>query len=319
MEQTSTAAEAVFVGIDVSRDRLDVAVLPSGEAFAVPRDAQGLDALLERLRPLAPQAVALEATGGYEAIVAATLGAAGLPVVVLNPAQVRAFGRALGQRAKTDPIDARLIARFTATTRPAVRPLPDAATRRLADLVARRRQIIAMMVAERQRRARSTEPRMQRSIARLLDALQRELSEVDRDIGDDIRASPAWREKEELLASVPGVGPVISRTLIAEMPELGSLDRREVAALAGLAPWTRQSGQWKGRSFIGGGRAGLRAALYMGAVTASRHNPALRAFRDRLLATGKPPMVALIAVARKLLTILNAIIRDKQPWHAPAA
>lgn len=319
MEQASTAAEAVFVGIDVSKDRLDVAVLPSGEAFGVARTAEGLDALLERLRPLAPQAIALEATGGYEAVVAATLGAAGLPVIILNPAQVRAFARALGQHAKTDPIDARLIARFTAMTRPAVRPLPDAATRRLADLVARRRQIIAMMVAERQRRARSTEPRMQRSIARLLDALQRELSEVDRDIGDDIRASPAWREKEELLASVPGVGPVISRTLIAEMPELGSLDRREVAALAGLAPWTRQSGQWKGRSFIGGGRAGLRAALYMGAVTASRHNPALKAFRERLLATGKPPMVALIAVARKLLTILNAIIRDKQPWHAPAA
>lgn len=307
--------EPTVVGIDVSKDRLDVAILPSGESFAVPRDGEGLDTLLERLRPITPQAVALEATGGYETVVAATLGAAGLPVIVLNPAQVRAFGRALGQRAKTDPIDALLIARFTAMTRPEVRPLPDAATQRLADLVARRRQIIAMIVAERQRQRRTTERRLLRSIDRLLDALQRELSEVDRDIDEDIRGSPAWREKEELLASVPGVGPVISRTLIAEMPELGSLDRREVAALAGLAPWTRQSGQWKGRSFIGGGRAAVRTALYMGAVTASRHNPALRAFRQRLIDAGKPPMVAIIAVARKLLTILNAILRDKTPWR----
>lgn len=308
--------EPTVVGIDVSKDRLDVAVLPGSEAFAVARDAAGLDALAARLLPLAPQAVALEATGGYETVVAATLAAAGLPVVVLNPAQIRAFGRALGQRAKTDPIDAALIARFTAATKPEIRPLPDEATQRLADLVARRRQIITMMVAERQRQRRLSEPRLQRSIARLLDALQRELSELDQEIEDDVRGSPAWREKEDLLASVPGIGPTIARTLIAEMPELGRLDRREIAALAGLAPWTRQSGQWKGRSFIGGGRTSVRAALYMGAVTASRHNPPLKAFRDRLLAAGKPRLVALIAVARKLLTILNAIIRDKTPWLA---
>ena len=307
--------EPTVVGIDVSKDRLDVAVLPSGEAFAVVRDAAGLDALAARLLPLAPQAVALEATGGYETVVAATLAAANLPVVVLNPAQIRAFGRALGQRAKTDPIDAALLARFTAATKPEIRPLPDEATQRLADLIARRRQIIAMMIAERQRQRRLSEPRLQRSIARLLDALQRELSELDQEIEDDVRGSPAWREKEDLLASVPGIGPTIARTLIAEMPELGRLDRREVAALAGLAPWTRQSGQWKGRSFIGGGRASVRAALYMGAVTASRHNPTLKAFRDRLIAAGKPKLVAIIAVARKLLTILNAIIRDNAPWR----
>jgi transposase len=319
MEQTSTAAEPIFVGIDVSKDRLDIAVLPSGEVFATSRDAAGLDDLLARLRPLAPELVALEATGGFETVVAATLSAAGLPVAVVNPAQVRAFGRALGQRAKTDPIDARLIARFAATTRPEARPLPDEATARLADLVSRRRQIIGMMVAERQRQKRFTERRLQKSIARLLDALQRELSEVDSEIDSDIRGSPAWREKEDLLASVPGVGPTIARTLIAEMPELGSLDRRQIAALAGLAPWTRQSGQWKGRSFIGGGRASVRAALHMGAVTASRHNPALKAFRDRLIAAGKARKLALVAVARKLLTILNAIIRNKQPWHAQSA
>ena len=299
-------ASTIFVGIDVSKDRLDVAVLPGGEVFAVARDAAGLDALAARLAPLAPAAVALEATGGFETVVAATLGAAGLPVVVVNPAQVRAFGRALGQRAKTDPIDARLIAAFAAATRPAIRPLPDEATTRLADLIARRRQIIAMMVAER---------RLQRSITRLLEALQRELSELDTEIDGDVRSSPAWRENEDLLTSVPGIGHTIARTMIAELPEIGQLDRRQIAALAGLAPWTRQSGQWKGRSFIGGGRACVRAALHMGAVTAIRHNPALKAFRDRLIAAGKPKMVALVAVARKLLTILNAIIRDRTPWQ----
>lgn len=257
MEQTSTAAEPLFIGIDVSKDRLDVAVLPSGEVFATGRDAAGLDDLLVRLRPLAPELVALEATSGFETVVVATLGAAGLPVAVINPAQIRTFGRAIGQRAKTDPIDARLIARFAATTRPEARPLPDEATARLADLVSRRRQIIAMIVAERQRQKRFTgraqaPDRLQKSIARLLDALQRELSEVDAEIDSDVRGSHAWREKEDLLASVPGVGPTIARTLIAEMPELGSLDRRQIAALAGLAPWTRQSGQWKGRAFIGG-------------------------------------------------------------------
>lgn len=310
---------ATTVGIDVSKDRLDVAVLPSGELFVVGRDAAGLDQLVARLAPLAPGLVALEATGGFETVVAATLGAAGLPIVVVNPAAVRAFGRALGQRAKADPIDARLIARFAAATRPEVRALPDEATQRLAGLVARRRQIIAMMVAERQRRERFAEPRLQRSIARLLDALQRELSEVEAEIDHAVRGSPAWRGKEELLASVPGVGPTIARTLLAEMPELGTLDRREIAALAGLAPWARQSGRWRGRSFIGGGRAPVRAALHMGAVTAARHNPTLKAFRDRLLAAGKPRMVALVAVARKLLTTLNAILRDQQPWRAQSA
>ena len=315
MEQTSTAADAIFIGIDVSKDRLDVAVLPSGEFFTTGRDAAGLDTLLAHLRPLAPQLVALEATGGFETVVAATLSTAGLAVAVINPAQIRAFGRALGQRAKTDPIDARLIARFAAATRPQARPLPDEATTRLAALVARRRQIIAMMVAERQRQTRFTERRLLRSIARLLVALQRELSDVEAGIDDDIRASPAWHEDEDLLTSVPGIGPTIARTLIAEMSELGQLDRRQIAALAGLAPWTRQSGQWRGRSFIGGGRAAVRAALHMGAITAIRHNPALKAFRDRLIAAGKPKMVAIVAVARKLLTILNAIIRDRTPWQ----
>jgi transposase len=307
--------DATVVGIDVSKDRLDVAVRPTGEAFVVGRDAEGLDALVARLLPLSPAAVAVEATGGYETVVAASLAAAGLPVVVVNPAQVRSFAQALGRRAKTDPIDAGVIAHFVAATRPEVRPLPDAATQLLADLVARRRQIVAMIVAERQRQKRLTERRLQKSIARLLAALQKELSSLESDIDDAVRGSPAWRETEDLLASVPGIGKTIARTMIAELPELGRLDRRQIAALAGLAPWTRQSGAWKGKSFIGGGRAAVRAAIFTGAMVAARFNPDLKAFRDRLITAGKPKLVALIAVARKLLTILNAIIRDRQPWR----
>ncbi len=307
--------EVITVGIDVSKDRLDVAVRPGAQAFAVERNAAGLDRLAQRLRQLAPQIVALEATGGFETVVAAALAAAELPVVVVNPAQVRAFAKALGQRAKTDPIDAAVIAHFAEATRPQVRQLPDEATRLLADLVARRRQIIEMIGAERQREKRMTSRRLRNSIARLVKALEKELASVDDDIDDAVRGSPAWREKEDLLASVPGVGPVIARTLIAGLPELGRLGRKQIAALAGLAPYTRQSGQWRGRSFIGGGRSAVRTALFMGAMVAKKHNPILKAFFDHLVAAGKPKMVALIAVARKLLVILNAILRDKQPWQ----
>jgi len=306
--------DAIVVGIDVSKDRLDVAIRPSGESFAVSRDAGGLRDLNERLKPLAPSVVGLEATGGYETVVAASLGAAGLPVVVVNPAQVRAFAQALGKRAKTDPLDASVIAHFVEATKPAVRPLLDADTQRLADLVARRGQIIDMMVAERQRQKRMTAKRLQKSIVRLLAALQKELSALETDIDDAVRGSPAWREKEDLLASVPGVGKVVARTLIAELPEIGTLDRRRISALAGLAPWTRQSGQWKGKSFIGGGRARVRSALFMAAMVGTRFNPVLKAFRDRLVAAGKPKLVAIVAAARKLLTILNAMVRDGRTW-----
>jgi transposase len=298
--------DTTVVGIDVSKDRLDVHVLP--------RDAAGLEALIGRLLPLAPRTVAVEATGGFETVVAASLAAACLPVVVVNPAQVRAFAQALGKRAKTDPIDAAVIARFVEATNPEVRPLPDEETRMLSDLVTRRRQIIQMIVAEKQREKRAAR-RMKKSIARLLKALQKELTDIDADIDDAVRGSPAWREKEDLLASVKGVGPAIARTIIAELPELGTLDRRQVAALVGLAPFTRQSGQWRGRSFIGGGRATVRSAIFMGAMVAARWNPQLKAFHQRLVAAGKPKMVAIIAVARKLLTILNAIIRDGRPWQ----
>jgi transposase len=317
--------DAIVVGIDVSKDKLDIAVRPSGEIFSTSRDAAGLDALIARLAPLAPAVVAVEAPGGFETVVAASLAAAGgaavvsgcgrLPVVVVNPAQVRSFAQALGKRAKTDPIDAAVIAHFAEATKPEIRPLPDAAAQLLADLVARRRQIIQMIVAERQRQRRLVGKHMQKSIARLLKALEKELSALDQSIDDTVRGSPAWREKEDLLASVPGVGPVIAHTLIAELPELGSLGRKRIAALAGLAPWTRQSGRWKGKSFIGGGRSSVRAALFMGALVAARTNPVLQAFRQRLIAAGKPKLVAIIAVARKLLTILNAVLRDKRPWR----
>lgn len=306
--------DTTIIGIDVAKDRLDVSVRPSGETFVVARNAAGLEALVERLKPLRPLLVALEATGGFEAVATAALATAGLPVVVVNPAQVRAFAKALGQRAKTDPIDAAVIAHFAEATKPEPRAIPDQATRLLADLIARRRQIIEMIVAERQREQRAP-ARLRKSIVRLIKALEKELASVDTDIDDEVRASPAWRDTEDLLASVPGIGPIIARTLIAELPELGTLDRKKIAALAGLAPFTRQSGQWRGRSFIGGGRPSVRTALYMGAMSARRSNPVLKAFFERLVTAGKPRMVALIAVARKLITILNAVLRDKKPWQ----
>ncbi len=305
---------AVVVGIDVSKDHLDVFIRPGGESFRVQRDGPGLNELLARLQQLTPSLVALEATGGFETVVAASLTMADLPVVIVNPAQVRHFAQSLGKRAKTDLLDAAVIAHFAEATNPDVRALPDEATRLLSALLARRTQIVQMIVAERQRLRVMTAPRLKDSVERLLKALQKELEALDKDIDDSVRNSPVWRAKEDLLRSVPGIGPTIARTLLAEMPELGQLERREAASLAGLAPFTRQSGQWRGKSFIGGGRSNVRAMLYMGAMTAVRFNAALRDFYRRLVAAGKPRMVALIAVARKLLVILNAILRDQKPW-----
>jgi len=311
--------DATVIGIDVAKDQLDVCVRPSGESFVVARTGAGIEDLAERLRKIAPRVVAVEATGGFETVVAAGLAAAGVPLLIVNPAQVRAFAQALGKRAKTDPIDAAVIAHFVEATKAQPRPLPDETTRLLADLVTRRRQIIDMMIAEGQRDRRLVNKRLKSSIARLRRALEKELAEIDSELDDHVRGSPAWAAKEDLLASVPGVGPIIARTLIAELPELGSLDRRKIAALVGLAPWTRQSGQWRGKSFIGGGRKSVRTALFMAAMVAARHNPVLKTFRDKLVAAGKPKLVALIAVARKLLTILNALLRDNQRWQPKTA
>ena len=234
--------DAIYVGIDVSKDRVDVHVAATGKAFAVARDGEGLAALVARLKPLAPRLVAVEATGGFEMTVAAAVAGAGLPLAVVNPAQVRHYARALGRQAKTDRIDAEVIARFAAAVRPEPRPLPDAATQALADLVTRRRQIIAMMVAERQRAARLPK-RLKRSCERVVRVLEKELAALDADIDATVRGSPAWRDKEDLLASVSGIGDVTARTLIADLPELGTLDRRQIAALVGVAPFTRQSGR----------------------------------------------------------------------------
>jgi transposase len=307
--------DAMVIGIDVSKDRLDVAVRPTGESLIFKRTGVGIEDLIARLGALSPKMVAIEATGGLEAVVAAGLAGAGLPVVVVNPAQVRAFAQALGKRAKTDLIDAAVIAHFAEATKPKVRQMPDEVTRLLADLVARRRQIVEMIAAEAQRTRRMSDKRLTKSVARLRKALEKELSELDVLIDGQIRGSAVWVEKEDLLASVPGVGKTIARTLIAELPELGSLDRRQIAALVGLAPWTRQSGQWRGKSFIGGGRKSVRGSLFVGAMVAARYNPQLKSFRDKLVAAGKPKLIALVAVARKLITILNAILRDRRPWQ----
>jgi transposase len=307
--------DAIYVGIDVSKDRLDVHVRPSGEAFGVARDGKGLEDLVRRLQACSPTLVAVEATGGFETIVAAALAGAQLPLVVINPAQVRHFAQAIGQRAKSDPIDAAVIARFVEAVKPALRPVPNQQARLLAELVARRRQIIEMIVAERQREQRVESVRIRKGVARHIKQLEKELPDIDNDIDTLVRGSPVWRDKEELLISFPGVSNTLARLFIAEVPELGALNRRQIASLAGLAPFIRQSGRWKGRSKIGGGRSSLRAGLYMAALSAIRCHPQLKVFYRRLVSAGKPKMVALIAVARKLLTILNAMLRDQKPWQ----
>jgi len=307
--------EQTFIGIDVAKDQLDVHVFPSDDAFAVARDSEGLAALIERLRPLDPHLVVLEATGGFELTVAAALVSAAIPLAVVNPRQIRDFARATGQLAKTDALDAKVIARFAAKVQPEARPVPDEQARALGELVARRRQVIEMMTAERNRRRQLISRRLLKSVDRLLAVLQKELTELDHDIGEGIRGTPAWRERDELLRSVPGVGDVVARTLIADLPELGRLDRKQIAALVGIAPINRDSGKMRGKRTTWGGRAKVRSVLYMAALVASRHNPVLAAFYRRLVAAGKPKKLALTAVMRKLLTILNAMVRNKTRWQ----
>lgn len=305
----------ITVGIDVSKARLDVHVHPAGTLFSVDNDEAGLADLVNRLSAVKPDCIGMEATGGYEKLAAATLVEAGLAVVVLNPAQVRHYAKAVGTRVKTDSIDARIIALFVAATEPEPRALVDQETAMLAELMARRRQLVGMMVAEKNRLGRLPPGKVRLSVVRIIAALKQELAKLDSDLGTLIEQSPVWREKQDLLASVPGIGDRIARALLADLPELGQLDRRAIAALAGLAPFTRQSGQWRGKSFIAGGRAVPRAALFIGAMVASRHNAPLRDFYQRLVAAGKPKRLAMVATARKLLTILNAIIRDKKSWQ----
>jgi transposase len=315
MDQPPTVATPNFVGIDVSKDRLDVHVRPSGQVFAVPRDGEGLDQLLARLRAAAPALVVLEATGGFEVTVAASLAGAGLPLAVVNPRQIRDFARATGRLAKTDRLDAEAIALFAERVRPEPRPVPSDEARALSELVARRRQVIEMIGMEQNRRRQARAPKVARTIAATLKVLEAQLAELDRDIDDVVRGSPAWRAAEDLLKSVPGIGDVVARTLIAEMPELGRLDRREAAALIGVAPVNRDSGQMRGYRAIAGGRTTVRNVLFMATLAAVRWNPVLKAHYQQLVARGRPKKVAIVACMRRLLGILNAILRAKSPWQ----
>jgi transposase len=308
----------VWIGIDVSKDQLDVAIGGEDETWSVPNNDAGIQSLVSDLRRRACGLVVLEATGGFEVPAVSALAAAGLPVVVANPRQVRNFARATGQLAKTDRLDARILALFAERVRPEVRVLPDDAARLLDALLTRRRQVSGMIVAERNRQGFAPAP-LKKSIEKHIRWLQRELDGVDRDLSKAIQASPVWRAKEALYRGVPGIGPVISRTLIADLPELGKLTHREIAALAGLAPIARDSGKMKGKRMVFGGRASVRGALYMAAVVGARHNRVIRAFYSRLRDRGKPPKVALIACAHKLLTILNSMARTGEHWRTEHA
>lgn len=312
--------QSVVVGIDVSKAEFCVAIDPSGEKWTSATTPVAIDVLVARLRALTPQLIVLEATGGYELALAGACATVGLPVAIVNPRQVRAFAQALGRTAKTDAIDAAVLARFGRQVQPAPRAIPDAATQALADLITRRRQLLDMLGAERQRLAQAppTGP-VTRDLRTHIRWLERRLADVDDDIGGAIQASPVWRVHEDLLRTVPGVGPTTARTLLAELPELGSLDRRAIAALVGVAPFNCDSGQYRGRRRIAGGRGSVRASLYMAALTASRRNPMLTVFYRRLRTRGKPAKVALVAVMRKLLTILNAMIKHRVPWNPSAA
>jgi transposase len=308
---------ARFVGIDVAKDRVDVKVRPSGEQWSVATDPAGLAELQERLAAVAPMCIALEATGGYEVPVVAALGSVSLPVVVLNPRQVRDFAKAVGRLAKTDRLDADVLAHFAEVVRPPQRPLPDELTQTLHAWLTRRRQLVEMLTAEDNRRRLAARP-IQEHIAAHVRWLRTQLATLDRDLGQLVRQSPVWREKEDLLRSVPGVGPVLTVTLLADLPELGRLNRRQIAALVGVAPLNRDSGRYRGRRAVWGGRAPVRATLYMATLVATRANPVIRAFYARLLAAGKPKKLALTACMRKLLTILNAMLTQRTSWIAPA-
>jgi len=304
----------VFVGIDISKARLDVALRPAGSLFTVPYDDAGIAMVVERLGALSPVGIVVEATGGLEVLLSGALATAGLPVAVVNPRQVRDFARATGRLAKTDRLDAQILAQFAEAVRPACRPLPDASTQQLAALLTRRRQLVEMLTAEKNRRG-SAPQGMRSQIQTHIDWLAQHVAQLDRDLTTAVQASPIWRAHDELLRSVPGIGPVITRTLLAELPELGTLTRKQIAALVGVAPLNRDSGTFRGKRTIWGGRATVRAALYMGALVAARHNAVLKAFYQRLRGAGKAPKVALTACMRKLLTILNAMLKHRTPWR----
>lgn len=304
---------AVFIGIDVSKGQLDVAERPSGRSWELANDEDGISRLVELAAEVSPTLVVVEASGGYQTAAVAEMVAKRIPVAVVNPRHVRAFANALGLLAKTDAIDARVLAHFGEAVRPEVRPMVDEETVALDGLVARRRQLIGMLVAETNRLGQSL-PSLRSGIKKHIKWLQGQIKAVDHDLDDTIRRSSVWREKEDLLRSVPGVGRVLSMTLLAQLPELGALNRKQIAALAGVAPFNHDSGTMKGKRRVWGGRSSVRASLYMAALAAVRFNPWLGAFYKRLLAAGKAKKLALTACMRKLLTLLNAMVKSRRPW-----
>ncbi len=306
-------AGAVYIGIDVGKAHLDVAERPRGTTWRVANDEAGITQLVDRWRAEAPTLIVLEATGGLEVPLAAALGAAGLAVAVVNPRQVRHFAQAIGQLAKTDRLDATLLAHFADVVRPAPRPLPDAQAQALTALVTRRSQVVAMLVAEQQR-LHTAPPAVRARVETHVHWLRTEREALEQELAQTIQQTPLWRERDDLLQSVPGVGPALATTLIADLPELGRLNRKEIAALVGVAPLNHDSGQHRGRRVIWGGRAHLRAVLYMGTLVAVQHNPVLRPFYERLVTAGKPTKVALVAGMHKLLTILNAMVAHQTRW-----
>lgn len=307
-------ANVEFVGIDVAKATLDIALHTTGQTWSCANDPAAIESVVARLQSLAIERIVLEATGGLEVPVAAALAAAGLPVVVVNPRQVRDFARATGQLAKTDPLDARVLAHFAAAIQPPVRPQPETATQELAALLQRRRQLMEMLVAEKNRLG-TARPTVKADIQAHITWLEQRLQDLDTDVHRRIEQSPIWRAQEDLLQSVTGVGPILTLTLLAHLPELGQLNRKQIAALVGLAPFNRDSGRGRGPRRIKGGRAPVRAVLYMATLTAIRYNPVIGAFYHRLIDAGKVPKVAITACMRKLLTILNAMVKHQSHWN----
>ena len=315
-ESTMSKSDWCVVGIDVAKDGLDVCVDPDQKVQSIDNDAEGIDQLVRKLRKRKVDLVVLEATGGYQNTLVAALGAAKIPTAVVNPRQARDFAKAIGQLAKTDAVDARVLWRFARDVRPTPRPLPEETVLLLDAQITRRKQLVGMHTAESNRCKQVTEPNVKANIREHLDWLEEQIGSIDDDIDKTVRHSPLWREKDNLLQSIPGIGKIASRTLMAALPELGTLSNKQVASLVGLAPFARESGKSKRPRFIVGGRADVRSALYMAALSATRSKSPLGVFYRRLLAKGKLKKVALVAVARKLLTIANAVVRNNQPWSA---
>jgi transposase len=308
-----------FVGIDISKDSLDVCIDPGAEALHVAYDHKGIEAICQRLKTESPTLIVVEATGGLEMRLASELAALGLSIAVINPRQARDFAKATGQLAKTDRVDAAILAAFAKAIRPQVRALKDAETRALDDLVSRRRQLIAMRVQETLRLGTAASKPMQKSLNAHIAWLDKQITEIDTDLTQRLHDSDVWRTKDDLLRGIPGVGVVTSQTMIAKCPELGTHNRREIAALIGVAPLANDSGKHRGKRFVWGGRADVRAVLYMAAISAIRFNTKIKAFAERLKLTGKPAKVVIVACMRKLLTIMNAMLKNNACWEQKIA